>query len=398
MLNHQNPLSRNSFQHPNFPVYVIAFSVILLHAFLLMLGTYWKPAHREPPKKAKVVVKTIRLKPFQAEITQLSGTTSNPLPVQAPTSAPLMPAPTPIEKLTPPPPTPQLIQEEAPKKELEVKHQQEETRPTEQMATMTEAPSPPPTSPPLIKKDPLPEAKPIAPASSKMPSKEAPKKTAAPAAPIKKTIEPAHKPIKTDAAKQKEAEEAEKKRQQEIAEKKKLQERAEAEKKRQIEIAEIEKKRQQEIALAQEAAREKVAKAKESLAKMNQTRDKMSTLPKINLDNTAIPKELGNLHIDSFPLDADGGTSAWGTKETSYSDEVAYYLKRNLKLPDYGAVKIKLTLDRMGKVKKIEIIKSESNKNKIYLENEIKKMIFSSFDQKFQGVDENTFVITLQND
>ena len=92
------------------------------------------------------------------------------------------------------------------------------------------------------------------------------------------------------------------------------------------------------------------------------------------------------------------GGSVWGTKESRYSDEIAYRLKSSLRFPDYGAVKIKLTLDRTGKVLKCETVHSESAKNKSYVESKVPGIVFSSFGQQFQGATQTTFVITLQND
>ena len=126
---------------------------------------------------------------------------------------------------------------------------------------------------------------------------------------------------------------------------------------------------------------------------------RLALLPQLSLETTALPKALGTLQVDALPLEVPGGASGdWGAKETSYSGEVASRLKKALKLPDYGAVKIKLTLDRSGKVVKLEIVQSESRKNKAYVESKIPTLLFPPFGQRFKDVSQNTFVITLQND
>ena len=166
----------------------------------------------------------------------------------------------------------------------------------------------------------------------------------------------------------------------EETEKKRLQQIAETEKKRQAEIAEQEMRRQKEIAAAQEAAKQKVqahlSKAKENLAKIGETRDKITSNSSINLEAAPIPKELGLLQVDALPSERDAKDCAWGLQETSYSDEVAYRLKMSLRLPDYGSVKIKLTLDRSGKVVKIETVQTQSAKNKAYVESKIPAIVF----------------------
>lgn len=340
------------------PLHAIILWVIAMHLLLLGLGVFWNPAPPPPKARPKVMVQTVPLQPFQSPTVQKS----TPAPAAIPVQTPSIPVSVPIES---PPPE----------------------------VTPLPAPTTPPAStlPPPPAKTEESKPKPETPKPKPTP-KEKPKTSPKPIAPVKKTSEPAKKSTKTEKAKSKPSEDTEKKRQKEQAEKKQQQEKAEAE-----------KKRQQEIAAVQEAAKQKeqtlLAKAKENLAKMGETRDKISSSSSsVNLEATALPKELGSLQVDALPLTETGNTSEWGTKEISYSDEVAYRLKMALKLPDYGAVKIKLTLDRTGKVIKVETIQSESKKNKTYVESKIPTLLFSSFGQRFQGVQQNTFVITLQND
>lgn len=429
------------------PLFVIVCIVVTMHLLLLGLGTYWNPAPPAPKQRAKVLVQTVALKPFQSEtlskpsFTPAATPASLPIPASAPIEQPKIEpiaAPSqPVKEEVPPPlPEPTVLKEEVlpieespmKKEEILIASNQEETPPPAPAITA----SPPlPIKAEISPKPPLPTPKPAL--------QEKPKATPKPAAPVKKPIESAKKNPKNDAARSKEAEdaskkknqelaekkrqqelaekkqqekaEAERKRQQELAEKKqqqekeaerKRQEKAEAERKRQQEIAEAAKKRQQEIAAAQEAAKQKelalLAKAQENLAKMSETRDKISTSSSASLKSTSLPKELGSLQVDAMPIGDAGNASDWGTKEASYSDDIAYRLKMALRLPDYGTVKIKLTLDRTGKVLKVEIVQSESNKNKGYVENKIPTLLFPSFGQRFQGVAQNTFVISLQND
>lgn len=352
MPNHLDTFSSFSFSKQNPLLFVIVLVVIALHLLLLGLGTFWHPAQPTPKPRSKVAVQTVRLKPIQSETTQ--GKTSIPAALPIPSVTPAVPLP--IEQPKVVPPASQLVKEDP-------------------------LPSPVTSNPVTQKEEAPPTLKPA--------PQETPKKNTKQTAPVKKSSEPAKKANNNDSVKSKQAEQAEKKRQQE-----------QAEKKRQQELAE--KKRQQEIAAAQEAARQKeqalLAKAKENLAKMSETRDKINTSSSVNLESTNLPKEIVSLHVDALPLGGSEGSGEWGTKETSYKDEIAYRLKMALKLPDYGAVKIKLTLSRTGKVVKIEIVKSESNKNKAYVENKIPTLLFPSFGQKFQGEPHYTFEFLLQND
>lgn len=409
MFHPSNSLSSFPLKRQGPSLLLVVMIAVVFHVVLLTLAAFWEPIHPEPKKKAKLIVQTVSLKPFQSATVLLSAPSpisppsiQTTIPIQKESIAPLIPEP--VKEAAP-------VQHEVLIPKEEISPIKEEIAPVQEIASVTQTAvvnqlaEQPSASAPSIPLKPSPptkaETKPLSKIPTPKPVVKEPPKNIQPAAPIKKPIEPIATTPKIDPKKQKQAEEAEKQRNLEQKEKKRQQEQAEAEKKRQKEIAEAEKKRKQEIAAVQEAARQKeqaaLAKAKENLAKMNQTRDKMSASPSVNLDTTTLPKELASLHVDALSLRGDGGASDWGIKESSYSDEVAYRLKMNLKLPDYGAVTIKLTLERTGKVKKVEILKSESNKNKTYVESKIPTIVFSPFGQKFQGVSENTFVITLKN-
>lgn len=379
--------------------FIIALCVIAIHLGLLAFGTLWNPTSPAPKPRTKVIVQTIKLNPMQSTIKEALPPSVDELPVVN----------SPQEEIALEPPLiADLLKEEIPIKKEEVPIKTEDSLKQEPMQKIEETPLPEPkqeseapvSSPPAKAETPTPTPTPKPP-PPKPAVQETKKPAPAKAVPTKKPVET--KKTKNETVKPKTSE-AEKKKQQERAEaeKKRQQERAEAEKKKQQERAEAEKKRQQELAAAQEAARQReqalLNKAKENLAKMSETRDKISTSSSSSLAATTLPKALGDLQVDALPLGEMGSTGEWGAKEISYSDEVASRLKMALRLPDYGAVKIRLTLDRTGKVVKVETVQSESNKNKAYVESKIPALLFPSFGQRFQGVSQNTFVITLQND
>lgn len=368
MSNHLPFFSVSSSSRSNFLLFVVVLVVIVVHFLLLGIGTLWNPVPPTPKTRSKVVVQTIHLKPLQS------------VPIQNPTPSSLIQqetASTPISEQPKGPSSPVLqpIQEEIP--------------PIQEVHIKKEEPPPPAvfvSRPVKTESPPLPKTPALKPAFQETPKANVKQPV------IKKPVDQAKK-AKEDALKSKQAEEAEKKKQQE---------KAEIERKRQQQIVEAERKRQQEIAAAQEAARQKeqalLAKAKETLAKISETRNKVSSSPSVNLENTVIPKELSHLQVDALTTGEIEKIGEWGTNETSYSDEVAYRLKMALKLPDYGEVRVKLTLDRTGKVVKVDTVQSESKKNQAYVESKIPTLLFPSFGQRFQGVSHHTFVFTLQND
>lgn len=94
-------------------------------------------------------------------------------------------------------------------------------------------------------------------------------------------------------------------------------------------------------------------------------------------------------------------TPSWQIESTgcsSYEGELIRALKRELILPEYGAVKIKLTVARRGTISKVQIISAESEKNKNVVEKMVKNIHLPSFGANFSGEGEHTFVIVLKND
>lgn len=378
----------------NVPLTLATALALLLHVALFGVGKIWDPTQAQQKPRQKVIVQTIRLNPTQAVVAQEETIAVEQRVPQISPDGPVAlvePRQQPQEKVgelesPPPPPPPVAKVEKAPPPPP--KPRPEEKKPTPK-------PKPVPEKKPEPKK--VPEQKP-APEKKPDPKKATPKKQEPPAPPKPKPPKP------NEEAKAKQEQLAAEKQRQEEAAAKKKQEKEAAEKKQQQERAAAEKKKQQEIAAAKEAARQKeegaLLKAKESLAKMNQTRDKMSatSASMTSLATAPTPTPIGSLHVDALVTTSDGGaTSSWSASEMRYSDEVAYRLKSSLRLPDYGAVTIKLTLDRSGKVVRCETVKSESAKNRAYVEEKVPSIHFSPLGSHFQGAPQATFSITLKN-
>ena len=98
---------------------------------------------------------------------------------------------------------------------------------------------------------------------------------------------------------------------------------------------------------------------------------------------------LGKLQIDS-----PGNVS---DKERRYQDILAAHLKDRLRFPDYGEVKLKLTLANSGKVLKVDVVSSKSDENRSYAIKTLPSILFPTFDS-FIKEDKYTFSITLKND
>lgn len=136
-------------------------------------------------------------------------------------------------------------------------------------------------------------------------------------------------------------------------------------------------------------------KAQESLAKIKQSRDKLPPKPRKETNDLKSPTELTDLRIEQLPA---ASTNSLTQHEVNYRDELAGRLKLMLKLPEYGEVKIQLTINRSGQVKSVEILSAESTLNSKYVEKMIPSLTFPSFGHRFQNMNQYTFALTLRNE
>jgi len=82
-------------------------------------------------------------------------------------------------------------------------------------------------------------------------------------------------------------------------------------------------------------------------------------------------------------------------KEARYRDELASRLELLLRLPEEGAVDVKLTLYRSGEVAKVVVAGALSRINREYVEKTLPGLKLPPFGQSFGSASEETFSITL---
>ncbi|MFN4175049.1 MAG: energy transducer TonB, partial [Parachlamydiaceae bacterium] len=114
-----------------------------------------------------------------------------------------------------------------------------------------------------------------------------------------------------------------------------------------------------------------------------------------SLDSISLPSQLGELKIDNLAISTESSLSV---RERGYRDELASRLKLTLKLPEYGVVKLKLTLNRLGKVTDVTIVQSESAGNKGHIKKALPSISFPPFGDNFIGHETYTFQITLNSE
>ena len=97
-------------------------------------------------------------------------------------------------------------------------------------------------------------------------------------------------------------------------------------------------------------------------------------------ETVTAPSQITTLTSQELIIDE---TEPMTAVQKSYYDELVSRLKLALKLPEYGDVKIKLTLSRQGKVTKVIITQAKSRKNREYIEKILVATSFPRFGDNF---------------
>lgn len=83
---------------------------------------------------------------------------------------------------------------------------------------------------------------------------------------------------------------------------------------------------------------------------------------------------------------------------SSYTDALVDHLHRFLTLPEYGEVKIQLSLRQDGTVAKMDLLRAQSEKNRQYLESNLPRLKFPRFEGAYAKKKESTFILTFCNE
>lgn len=298
-------------------------------------------------------------------------------PVRTPEPQPLPnPEPKPSPKPEPrtPPPT-EIAPEQSPKPT-------KTTKPKETAEKKVVAPSPEKPKPKAAK----------TPTQTKKPAQVQPKKKPAQGKPVKKA-EPPKKKSEDKTKKNPPSPPAPPVPPAPSAKEKEIAREAAAREAAKIAAKEAEKVKQREAVKAKQRAL--LQSAQENIAKIEQTRDKIKQAKAGSSSGVTNPRTIGTLQIDARFND-DGGELTY--QEKGYHEELATRLKLLLRLPDYGEVKVKLTLDRSGRFSNVIILSSESDKNRKYIEKTLPALTYPGFGKNFGDLPQHTFVIILSNE
>lgn len=318
--------------------------VILAHAVLLLFAIYTNQLTviSKVPEKVKLVVKTIHLKK-EKPVEMVAAVISTPKPMPIPE-----PEPEPVVQAKAEEPIPEPI--------AEIKEEPLLVR-TDQQHEVITTPKPKihqPKSPPKpVQKSPKPALKPK---------------------PVKKTSKPQTKPVAKHPPKKPTT--------------------TQKPKEEKLKPSQTTKKPQPKVDQAAEAAKVKrkelLADAQKSISKIQQGHDKV-------IANAAVlPGSITTLQLET--LNANATAEEFTPQQRSYYDELESRLKLQLRLPEYGAVKIKLTLERSGRYVKMAIVSAKSAANRAYIEKMLPTLKYPGFGDHFGDKEQYTFVISLSND
>ena len=328
--------------------WMIYFAVFVVHCVLLLFVSNSSRVVKPQKPTKKLIVHTVALQ-----------SAPKPVVIAAP-PAPVVAA-APVEEPEPvaePEPAPAPVTQAPPAPVVEKK------------------PEPKPVSKPAPKPKSKPVSKPVAP-------KPKPKPVSKPKAEVKKK-EPTPKPKPKEEQNAKKREQAAK----ETAAKEKA-----AKEKSAREQAEREKKQQQ---AKQQALIDKALLSLDSSGILEGK--KANVQASASKGTSAIPSKISSLAADSLVAVDAGEVANCTPQERTYYDELVSRLKIALKLPEYGEVKLELTINRAGKVLHVKKVKSKSQKNSDYIQKAIPKLHLPPFGQNFTGENDHTFRLTLSNE
>ncbi len=132
---------------------------------------------------------------------------------------------------------------------------------------------------------------------------------------------------------------------------------------------------------------------------LSQAQESLSAIDKSSLKNirsptfSSLPKAIGDLQVENG-IEA----SSLSEQDTSYYIEMIHRIKLQLKLPEYGEVRVELTLDRTGKVHKLYVLSSSSLNNQKYIEKNLTTVHFPPFGSHFPKESIHKFLIAISND
>ncbi len=115
-------------------------------------------------------------------------------------------------------------------------------------------------------------------------------------------------------------------------------------------------------------------------------------------------RAVGTLHVEQGLVASDESQDAAFEGYSSASPEACYIgdlirrLQLNIRLPEPGEVRVKLTLTRAGAVSRVQVVSGKNAAVKRSIEEKLRTIHFSPFGSSFPGESDHTFALRLSNE
>lgn len=124
----------------------------------------------------------------------------------------------------------------------------------------------------------------------------------------------------------------------------------------------------------------------ETIAKIDEKRDKIGAKKRLEPSTKIKPLQTEAFHRCEM-----------SQKEEEYKEALITYLRDSLNLPDFGDVKIQVTLRPDGTLEHLKVLEADSDRNRLYLEKEL-PLIHFPFPKGTSEKKESTFILTFCNE
>jgi outer membrane biosynthesis protein TonB len=131
----------------------------------------------------------------------------------------------------------------------------------------------------------------------------------------------------------------------------------------------------------------------ESIAKIEKKQDKVDRKETLNAPIAPAP-----LQLDSLKKIESTATDTLLSDEDDYRNILVECLRSSLNLPDFGEVKMQLTIRTDGTVVQMRVLNSASEKNRVYLENSLRSLRFPPLLGELSRNKQHTFQIVFCNE
>ena len=120
-----------------------------------------------------------------------------------------------------------------------------------------------------------------------------------------------------------------------------------------------------------------------------------------SIENMAKPSKSkaprGKAHMPSLEIEQGGPISA-PSQDLQYQEILAAFFHEQLQLPEFGEVTIKVTVHKDGTIKTATVTRSESSKNRKYLEEQLPRLHLPRPTSSTFFEDQQTFLITFSHE